>query len=41
MIKASISMQDPRRILYVKGKAETSWRFWAQNREGFRLEAVE
>ena len=28
MIKASISLQDLRRRLYVKAKAETSWRFW-------------
>ena len=28
MIKASIDLQDPRRRLYVKAKAEPSWRFW-------------
>jgi hypothetical protein len=28
MIKASISLQDLRRRLYVKANAETSWRFW-------------
>jgi len=28
MIKASISLQELRRRLYVKAKAETSWRFW-------------
>ncbi len=28
MRKASISLQDLRRRLYVKAKAETSWRFW-------------
>jgi RNA-directed DNA polymerase len=28
MIKASISLQDLRRRLYVKAKAETTWRFW-------------
>jgi RNA-directed DNA polymerase len=28
MIKASMSLQDLRRRLYVKAKAETSWRFW-------------
>ena len=28
MIKASISLQDLRRRLYVKAKADTSWRFW-------------
>ena len=28
MIKAPISLQDLRRSLYVKAKAESSWRFW-------------
>src|SRR5262245_1236062 len=28
MIKASIDLQDLRRRLYVKAKAETTWRFW-------------
>src|SRR6516164_2481884 len=28
MTKTSISLQDLRRRLYVKAKAETSWRFW-------------
>ena len=28
MIKASIGLQDLRRRIYVKAKAETSWRFW-------------
>ena len=28
MIKASNDLQDLRRRLYVKAKAETSWRFW-------------
>jgi RNA-directed DNA polymerase len=28
MIKAPIDVQDLRRRLYVKAKAETSWRFW-------------
>ncbi len=28
MRKASISLQDLRRSLYIKAKAETSWRFW-------------
>jgi RNA-directed DNA polymerase len=28
MTKASINLQDLRQRLYVKAKAETSWRFW-------------
>src|SRR6202163_3170241 len=28
MIKASIGLQDLRRRIYVKAKADTSWRFW-------------
>ena len=28
MIKASITLQDLRRRLYVKAKSDTSWRFW-------------
>ena len=28
MIKSSIDLQDLRRRLYVKAKAEPSWRFW-------------
>ena len=28
MIKAPISLQDLRRRLYIKAKAETTWRFW-------------
>ena len=28
MTKASVDLQDLRRRIYVKAKAETSWRFW-------------
>ena len=43
MIKASIDLQDLRRRIYVKEKAETRWRFWGLNPEtpGLRLDAVE
>ena len=42
MIKASIDLQDLRRRIYVKAKAEPSWRFWAirlyaQEQKGPRL----
>ena len=42
MTKASIDLQDLRRRIYVKAKAETSWKLWglyvhvrARNRQGF------
>jgi len=45
MIKASIDLQDLRRRIYVKVKAEPSWRFgrrrhlaYAQKRKGFGWE---
>ena len=43
MTKASIDLQDLRRRIYVKAKAETSWRFWGLSPEsaGLRLDAVE
>jgi len=43
MTKASIDLQDLRRRIYVKAKAETSWRFWAASPEtaGLRLDAME
>ena len=28
MIKAPVSLQDLRRRLYIKAKAEPAWRFW-------------
>jgi len=43
MTKASIDLQDLRRRIYVKAKAETSWKFWGLSPEptGLRLGAVE
>jgi len=43
MIKTPIGLQELRRKLYVKAKAEPHWRFWGLSPEtsGFRLGAVE
>ena len=41
MIKAPIDVQDLRRRLYVKAKAENSWRFWVSEARGLRPDAVE
>jgi len=43
MIKASSNLQDLRRRIYAKAKAEPSWRFWGLVPEtsGLRLEEVE
>ena len=38
MIKASIGMQELRRKIYLKAKAEPAWRFWGlfvHERQGF------
>jgi len=37
MIKASSNLQDLRRRIYAKAKAESSWRFWglSRKRRGF------
>jgi RNA-directed DNA polymerase len=40
MTKASISLQDLRRRLYVKAKAETSWRFWGLYVHVCKMEAL-
>jgi RNA-directed DNA polymerase len=40
MIKASIDLQDLRRRLYVKAKAETSWRFWGLYVHVCKMEAL-
>jgi hypothetical protein len=43
MTKAPISLQDLRRRIYAKAKAEPFWRFWGLCLEtaGFRLGEVE
>ncbi len=42
MIKAPMDLQDLRRRIYAKAKAEPSWRFWGGPAAAwFRLEAVE
>jgi RNA-directed DNA polymerase len=40
MTKASISLQDLRRGLYVKAKAEPSWRFWGLYVHVCRMETL-
>ena len=40
MTKASISLQDLRRRLYVKAKAETSWRFWGLHVHVCKMETL-
>src|SRR5271166_5146765 len=40
MTKASISLQDLRRRLYVKAKAETSWRFWGLYVHVYKMETL-
>src|SRR5215211_5695427 len=40
MTKASIDLQDLRRRLYVKAKAETSWRFWGLYAHVCKLETL-
>jgi len=42
MTKASIDLQDLRRRIYVKAKAEPSWRFWGGSEtQGLRLGTME
>ena len=40
MIKTPVGLQDLRRKIYAKAKAEPHWRFWvrARNRRGFGWE---
>ena len=39
MTKAPINLQDLRRSLYVKAKAEPSWRFWG-GQDGFERDLL-
>lgn len=41
MTKTSISLQDLRRRMYVKAKAEKSWRFWGLYGHGCKRETLE
>lgn len=40
MIKASVGLQDLRRRIYVKAKAEPSWRFWGLYVHVCKMEAL-
>ena len=40
MIKASIDLEDLRRRIYVKAKAETSWKFWGLYVQVCKLETL-
>src|SRR6476660_4271102 len=40
MIKASIDLQDLRRRIYVKAKAEPSWRFWGLDVHVCKMETL-
>jgi RNA-directed DNA polymerase len=33
MINASVNLQDLRRKIYIKAKAETHWKFWGLYKE--------
>lgn len=41
MIKTSINLQDLRRRIYIKAKADTSWRFWGLYVHVCKLETLE
>src|SRR5262249_54858168 len=41
MIKAPIDLQDLRRSLYLKAKADTAWRFWGLYVHVCKLETLE
>jgi RNA-directed DNA polymerase len=41
MIKTSINLQDLRRRIYIKAKADTSWRFWGLYVHVCKLETLQ
>jgi len=41
MIKASISLQDLRRRIYIKAKSEPEWRFWGLFVHACKMETLE
>jgi RNA-directed DNA polymerase len=41
MIKAPVSLQDLRRKLYVKTKADPSWRFWGMYVHVCKMETLQ
>src|SRR5580692_4564056 len=40
MTKASVNLQDLRRRIYVKAKADTTWRFWGTYVHGCKMETL-
>lgn len=40
MTKASINLQDLRRRIYIKAKAEPNWRFWGLYVHVYKLETL-
>ena len=40
MTKASVNLQDLRRRIYVKAKADTTWRFWGMDVDVCKMETL-